>query len=334
MTSGGGGAETPSAGGPARHIPVLLEAVLAALQPISGQEFIDGTFGAGGYSRALLSAGADKVLGIDRDSDAIASGHSLVEESKRRLILVEGVFGELDTHAQAAGLSEVDGVVLDIGVSSMQLDQADRGFSFRNDGPLDMRMHLHGPSAADLLNTLEEVELADIIYKFGEERHSRRIARAIVNDRTGAPFESTLQLAGLLARIVPHKPTDIHPATRTFQALRIAVNDELGELSRALEAAERSLKPDGRLAIVSFHSLEDRIVKRFLAGRTGKGRAQSRLLPGEIAPPAPTFSLSGRQPVTASDAEISSNPRARSARLRFAVRTQAPARTGSQGGAS
>ncbi len=323
MTQGGGGSSDVATGGPAPHIPVLLEAALAALAPHDNQLFIDGTFGAGGYSRALLNAGARHVLAIDRDPAAIRDGQEQVRASGGRLTLAQGVFGDLDNLARVLGFAPVDGVVLDVGVSSMQLDQAERGFSFRQDGPLDMRMSGNGRSAADIVNEASAGELADIIFRYGEERASRRIARAIVADRDKAPFQTTLQLAGMIARIMPHKQGDIHPATRTFQALRIAVNDELGELTRGLEAAERVLAPGGRLAVVSFHSLEDRIVKQFLAQRSGRGRARSRLLPGEIAPPEPAFELSGRQPVTASAAELAANPRARSARLRYAVRTSA-----------
>ncbi|MGE3245422.1 MAG: 16S rRNA (cytosine(1402)-N(4))-methyltransferase RsmH [Beijerinckiaceae bacterium] len=328
MMQGGGGSNVLATGGPAPHIPVLLEAVLAALQPVAGNRFIDGTFGAGGYSRALLEAGAAGVLGIDRDPTAIAAGRALAEASSGRLALAQGLFGNLDILAEAAGWGAPDGVVLDIGVSSMQLDRPERGFSFRQDGPLDMRMAADGVSAADLVNNLDETELANIIYRYGEERLSRRIARAIVADRKQTPFTNTLQLAGLIARIVPHKPTDIHPATRTFQALRIAVNDELGELRRALEAAEQILPPGGRLAVVSFHSLEDRIVKQFFAERTGRGQAASRLLPGEAPPPPRTFATPGKQPVTAGELETKSNPRSRSARLRFALRTEAPCESG------
>lgn len=326
MTQGGGGPTSPAAGGPAPHVPVLLEAALAALQPIDGGRFIDGTFGAGGYTRALLDAGARGVLAIDRDPTALAAGRELERASGGRLVLAEGVFGTMDALAAAAGFAPVDGVVLDIGVSSMQFDQAERGFSFRFDGPLDMRMGRSGRTAAAIVNESEESDLANLIYQYGEERQSRRIARAIAHDRRTTPFTSTKQLADLIARIVPHKPTDIHPATRTFQALRIAVNDELGELTRALAAAERILAPGGRLAVVSFHSLEDRLVKQFFADRSGRGRAKSRLLPGETAPPDATFEVLGRQPVTASQEEMRVNPRARSARLRFGVRTEAPGR--------
>lgn len=323
MTTGRGGDNELAAGGPARHIPVLLEAVLAALRPGDGEIFIDGTFGAGGYTRAILGAASTRVIAIDRDPSAIAGGQPLVAEYIDRLLLHGGRFGELDMIAKQHGFAQVDGVVLDIGVSSMQIDKAARGFSFAQDGPLDMRMDQSGRSAADIVNETDEDELANIIYRYGEERLSRKIARTIAIDRQLTPFTSTRQLAELIARIVHHKPTDIHPATRTFQALRIAVNDELGELERALVAAERILKPGGRLAVVSFHSLEDRIVKQFLAVRSGRGRAPSRLLPGEIAPPAATFMLEGKQPVTASESELSSNRRARSARLRHAVRTDA-----------
>ena len=324
MMQGGGGSQISATGGPARHIPVLLEAAIAALAPHREQTFIDGTFGAGGYSRALLEAGARRVLAIDRDPQAIAGGQDLVAASNGRLVLAQGVFSDMDTLAQVLGFAPVDGVVLDIGVSSMQLDQAERGFSFRQDGPLDMRMASSGRSAADIVNEASQEELADIIYRFGEERASRRIARAIVADRVQKPFTTTLQLANMIARIIPHKANDIHPATRTFQALRIAVNDELGELTRALEASERVLKPGGRLSVVSFHSLEDRIVKQFLAARSGRGQAKSRLLPGEPVPPQPSFQLPGKQPVSATAEEIAANPRSRSARLRFAVRTDAP----------
>ncbi len=326
MSAGHGGSTSPADGGPARHIPVLLEAVIQALAPQSGQVFIDGTFGAGGYTRALLATPDLRVIALDRDPSAIANGQALVAETGGRLMLEQARFADLDHVAQRVGFTGVDGVVLDIGVSSMQLDEAERGFSFRKDGPLDMRMESQGRSAADIVNETDEEELANLIFDYGEERLSRKIARAIVLDRQSTPFTSTLQLAGLISRIVHHKPNEIHPATRTFQALRIAVNDELGELRRALEAAERILKPGGRLGVVSFHSLEDRIVKKFLIERSGRGQAQSRRLPGEAALPSFTFQIVGKQPVTASSEESAANPRARSARLRYAIRTDAPAR--------
>ena len=302
------------------HIPVLLPEVLDALAVRPGGLYLDGTFGAGGYTRAMLEAGGS-VIALDRDPTAIAGGAALAAEFPDRLKLIEARFGELDRHA--GGL---DGVALDIGVSSMQLDQAERGFSLRFDAPLDMRMSGEGRSAADILAESSETELADIFYHLGEERASRRLARAIVNDRESEPFVSTLQLAGLVARVAPAPPNErTHPATRVFQALRIAVNDELGELARGLAAAERALKPGGRLAVVTFHSLEDRIVKQFFAKRSGRGRAVSRLLPGEPVPQAPSFRVGSGQPVAPGEAEIAANARARSAKLRFAERLDAPA---------
>jgi 16S rRNA (cytosine1402-N4)-methyltransferase len=307
----------------ARHIPVLLAEVLDALDVAPGKSFIDATFGAGGYTRAILDRGG-AVLALDRDPTAIAAGQSLVAAHPGRLKLAQTRFSLME---QAAGATErFDGIALDIGVSSMQFDEAERGFSFRFDGPLDMRMSRTGRSAADIVNTLEEAELADLIYLYGEERASRRIARALCVERKAAPILTTLRLADIVARANPGRPQDIHPATRTFQALRIAVNDELDELTRALEAAERLLKPGGRLAVVTFHSLEDRIAKKFFAERSGRGRAPSRLLPGEIAPPEPTFALHGPQPVAAGAEEARKNPRARSAKLRWAERRANPAR--------
>jgi 16S rRNA (cytosine1402-N4)-methyltransferase len=303
---------------------VLLDAALQALGPEPGL-YLDATFGAGGYTRSILAHPGTRVLALDRDPDAIAAGAGLTQEFGDRLILEQARFGDLDVVAARLGLADFDGVVLDIGVSSMQLDEAGRGFSFRSDGPLDMRMEQSGPTAADLVNGADAERLADILYYYGEERQARRIARAIVNDRTSTPFTTTRQLAGLIARLVPARPTDIHPATRTFQALRIAVNDELGELVRALAAAERVLQPGGRLAVVSFHSLEDRIVKQFLAARSGRGQTRSRLLPGEPDLPPPSFQVAGRQPIVPSEAEMRANPRARSAKLRVATRTAAPA---------
>jgi len=322
--SAGRGEDAIAAGGPARHVPVLLAETLGALAPRAGDVHVDGTFGAGGYSRALLQRGA-RVVAIDRDPAAIAGGASLVAEFAGRLTLIEGRFAALDAIARGAGFATVDGVALDVGVSSMQLDEAERGFSLRRDAPLDMRMEGKGRSAADILREDDEATIADILYVFGEERAARRIARAIVADRKTTPYVSTLQLAEMIARVAPARPGDaIHPATRAFQALRIAVNDELGQLLAGLEAAERVLGPGGRLAVVTFHSLEDRIVKLFFARRVGRGRAASRLLPGEPAPPAPTFRLVGAQPIRPGEAELSANPRARSAKLRAAQRIDAP----------
>jgi len=313
------------AAGEARHVPVLLAEVLAALAPKPGETIVDGTFGAGGYTRAILDAGAE-VIAIDRDPTAIAAGAPLVASSAGRLMLAEGEFSGLDDIAQSRGREAVDGVVLDIGVSSMQLDQAERGFSFRFDGPLDMRMAMSGESAADLVARLDETALANLIYTYGEERLSRHIAKAIVRERVEAPIATTKRLADIVAKVVRSKPGDIHPATRTFQALRIAVNDELGELETALEAAERVLKPGGRLVVVTFHSLEDRIVKQFMAERSARTAGGSRHAPAAEVPD-PTFTLIGRKVVAASDAEAAVNPRARSAKLRAAERTAAPARS-------
>ncbi len=323
----GRGDEAPrAAGGPARHVPVLRAEVLHALQPRAGGLYLDATFGAGGYTEALLEIPETRLLALDRDPVAIAAGAALVRRAEGRLCLVQARFGALDIVAGRQGLHSFDGVVLDVGVSSMQIDTASRGFSFSQDGPLDMRMDCTGPSAADLVNTAPAEALADIFYHYGEERASRRIARAIVALRADAPFTTTARLAAPIARVAPGKPGVIHPATRAFQALRIAVNDELGELAAALAAAEAILKEGGRLAVVTFHSLEDRIVKQFLAARSGRGRAPSRLLPGEAAVPQPTFVLDGKQPIVASPEEIARNPRARSAKLRHAIRTGAPAR--------
>jgi 16S rRNA (cytosine1402-N4)-methyltransferase len=266
------------------------------------------------------------VIAIDRDPQAIEIGQSLVAEAQGRLTLVAGRFGALDEIARAHGLLLLDGVVLDIGVSSMQLDEAARGFSFRHDAPLDMRMEKKGRSAADILAEDDEETIADILYHFGEERASRRIARAIVADRKASPFVSTRQLSSLIERIAPARPGAIHPATRSFQALRIAVNDELGELARGLVASEAVLTLGGRLAVVTFHSLEDRIVKQFFARRSGRGEAAGRRLPGERPAEAPTFAVPRGQPIAPNEAELSVNPRARSAKLRFATRSAAPAR--------
>jgi 16S rRNA (cytosine1402-N4)-methyltransferase len=308
------------------HVPVLLEEAMAALDPREGGVYVDGTFGGGGYARALLDLGA-RVIALDRDPSAIRAGEALKASSGGWLELVEARFGALDEVARRLGVDAVDGVVLDIGVSSMQLDEAARGFSLRFDAPLDMRMGGAGRSAADILRDEDEATIADILFHFGEERAARRIARAIVADREAKPFTSTLGLAGLIARVAPARRGELtHPATRAFQALRIAVNDELSELVRGLCAAELLLKPGGRLVVVTFHSLEDRIVKQFLVGRSGRGRAGSRRLPGEPAEAEPTFEAPRRQPIEPSEAEARGNPRARSAKLRFGVRLSAPPR--------
>ncbi|MCK1358377.1 16S rRNA (cytosine(1402)-N(4))-methyltransferase RsmH [Bradyrhizobium sp. 199] len=307
----------------APHIPVLGREAVAHLAPREGGIYIDATFGAGGYSRAILDVPGTRVIAIDRDHTAITGGAELVERSAGRLTLVEDRFSNLAEVCAAQGLNGVDGVVMDVGVSSMQLDQAARGFSFRLDGPLDMRMGQAGPTAADVVARASEGDLADIIYLLGEERQSRRIARAIVADRQETPFTTTRALADLIGRIVRSKPGDIHPATRTFQALRIFVNEELEELQAALAAAERVLKPGGRLVVVSFHSLEDRIVKNFLSERSKTGGG-SRHLP-EVAQVPPSFQLLTRRPVVAGEDEVAHNPRARSAKLRAAERTSAPA---------
>jgi 16S rRNA (cytosine1402-N4)-methyltransferase len=320
MIWGRGDEEPLAAGGPARHVPVLRDEAMAALSLREGGLYLDATFGAGGYTRAMLRVPGTRVLALDRDPIAVADGAALVSEAQGRLCLVKERFGRLDEAARAQGFCGFDGVVFDLGVSSMQLDDASRGFSFKSDGPLDMRMGCEGRSAAELVNSADEIILADIFHYFGEERASRRIAHAIVADRAKMPF-TTAALAALIARVVPNKPGDLHPATRVFQALRIAVNDELTELVRALTAAEAILQECGRLAVVTFHSLEDRIVKQFLNARSGRGQTFSRLLPDESAPPAPTFRLEGKQPIMPSMHEIAANPRARSAKLRFGVRT-------------
>lgn len=318
MTAGHGD-DHQADGGPARHVPVLLDEVLAALQPQPGEVIVDGTFGAGGYTKAILATGAS-VVAIDRDPDAIAAGRALEAQSGGKLRLVQSPFSSLDEHVEL-----VDGVVLDIGVSSMQLDQAERGFSFRNDGPLDMRMAQAGASAADVVNRYKLGDLARIFGFLGEERHAGRIARMIESRREKKPFERTLDLADAIETHIGRSPKDkIHPATRVFQALRIYVNDELGELARALFAAERALKPGGRLVVVTFHSLEDRIVKRFIADRSS-APSRSRYMP-ELHAIATTFDKKGGA-VGPTEAEIEANPRSRSAKLRAAVRTTAAPRS-------
>ncbi len=301
------------------HVPVLIDPLIKAVSPVRGL-WIDGTFGAGGYARALLEAGATSVIGIDRDPSALAMAAPWAAASGGRLRLLEGNFAELD---RLAG-QPADGVVLDLGVSSMQLDQAARGFSFLRDGPLDMRMGASGPTAADLVNAASEQTLADVLYHYGEERAARRIARAIVAARTLAPIETTGRLAEIVSSCLPRpKPGQSHPATRSFQALRIAVNAEFDALVAGLAAAERALKPGGLLAVVTFHSLEDRIVKRFLALRSGGGGAGSRHQP-ERSPEPARFEIVTRKPIGPSPAEVDANPRARSALLRIARRLDAP----------
>lgn len=316
-----GGGFTDAEDGPIRHIPVLLAEVVEALCVKPDQIILDGTFGAGGYTSAILAAGA-RVIALDRDPSAIAGGQDLAGASQGRLSLVHARFSALADHAPAEGL---DGVVLDIGVSSMQIDEAERGFSFQKDGPLDMRMSGVGVSAADVVNRAKVSDLIRIFGFLGEEKQAGRIARAIEKARAKEPFTTTRQLANLIETVTPRKAKDkIHPATRVFQALRIFVNDELGELARALLAAERVLKPGGRLVVVSFHSLEDRIVKKFFQDRSGKAGG-SRHLP-QIVERAATFIPGGRPMVTAGEAEGFANPRARSAKLRAGERTHAPAR--------
>jgi 16S rRNA (cytosine1402-N4)-methyltransferase len=303
----------------APHIPVLLDPILKAADPISGR-WLDGTFGAGGYTRALLDAGADSVIAVDRDPLAFEMATSWAGQYGERLIQQRGVFSDMAEFAQ-----DLDGVVLDLGVSSMQLDIVERGFSFMRDGPLDMRMGQDGQSAADIVNEYEAEEIAEILYNYGEERASRRIARAILEMRGETPITTTLQLAGLIEKCLPRKkPGQSHPATRSFQALRIAVNNEYGELYQGLMAAERALAPGGLLAVVSFHSVEDRMAKRFLQSRAGTTGNPNRFAP-QVEVEKPAFELLGRKAITASEEELEHNVRARSAKLRLARRTDAPA---------
>ena len=309
---------TAVAADPDRHIPVLLDEVLDALAINPGEVHVDGTFGAGGYSSAMAARGA-KVFAFDRDPDAIREGQALADASG--ITLIEGEFASMDVLLAERGVASVSGVTLDIGVSSMQLDRAERGFSFQSDGPLAMTMSQSGMSAADFLNTAAEQDIADVLYRYGEEPRSRRVARAIVDAR---PLERTAQLASVVRRALGHKPHDKKdPATRTFQAIRIHVNGELDQLERGLEAAEALLEEGGRIAVVTFHSLEDRIVKQFLRKRSGGEGSGSRHLPEKQAGEAPTF-LKPAKAVRPGDAELARNPRARSATLRSAVRTSAP----------
>jgi 16S rRNA (cytosine1402-N4)-methyltransferase len=314
---------TPAvAGGLARHIPVLGRSAVELLAVRAGGVYIDATFGAGGYARAILAAADCSVIGIDRDRSAIARGADLAEASGGRLALIAERFSDLQAVARGQGHDVVDGVVFDVGVSSMQLDEAERGFSFRHDGPLDMRMGRDGPTAADIIAAASQRDLAAIIATLGEERFARGIARAIVGARGEAPIATTRALAEIVSRVVHARPGAIHPATRTFQALRIFVNEELDELALGLAAAEHVLRPGGRLVVVAFHSLEDRIVKTFLAQRSGRSGA-SRHRP-EARQAAPSFQLLTKRPIVPDEAEISANPRARSAKLRAAERTSAP----------
>ncbi|GAA4011083.1 16S rRNA (cytosine(1402)-N(4))-methyltransferase RsmH [Sphingomonas swuensis] len=309
-----------SVSGAPAHKPVLVDEVVAGLAIVPGEVHVDGTFGAGGYTRAMLGAGAGRVIAFDRDPDAIATGPSLVPDS--RLTLVHERFSAMGEVLAEMGAAPVDGITLDIGVSSMQLDQRERGFSFRDDGPLDMRMSQEGPTAADFLNTADEAEIARVIRTYGDEPKARGLARAIVAAR---PLTRTSELSAVCRKVLGwHAGMKTDPATRTFQAIRIHVNAELEELEAGLEAAERSLREGGRLAVVTFHSLEDRIVKQFLKVRSGAAPAGSRHRPAVADGPAPTFRQVAK-PVAPSEAELKDNPRARSARLRTAIRTDAPA---------
>lgn len=305
----------------APHIPVLLDEVIDGLSIAPGEVHVDATFGAGGYTRAMLAAGA-RIVAFDRDPDAIRDGQALVAANDGIMSLIESPFSAMADELEARGLAPVDGVVMDIGVSSMQLDQAERGFSFQADGPLDMRMSQSGESAADFVNEADESLIADVLYQYGEEPRSRRVARAIVEAR---PILRTGELASVVRRALGYRPHDKKdPATRTFQAIRIHLNRELDELAEGLAAAERVLKPGGRLAVVTFHSLEDRMVKRFLRERSGSEPAGSRHRPAVAAARAPSFETPARA-VRAGEVEVTRNPRARSATLRVARRTAAAA---------
>ena len=306
------------------HIPVMTGQILATLAPRPGAIYVDGTFGAGGMTTALLDAAPCTVWAIDRDPDAIIRARALAENHQGRLMALHGCFGVMDELLRGQGVDAVDGIALDVGVSSMQLDEPSRGFSFLKDGPLDMRMGRTGPSASDFVNSAEEQELAEIIFRYGEERRAKRVARAIVAARIRRPIARTGELADIVRDALP-RGRGVDPATRTFQALRIHINDELGELDRGLVAAEALLKPEGHLAVICFHSLEDRKVKSFLRARSSAGAGRSRFLPttDERRRP-PSFRLLHRKVMRPTDEEIKRNRRARSARLRSAIRTAAP----------
>ena len=307
------------------HVPVMLHEVLATLRPRSGATYLDATFGGGGYAAAILAAADCTLWAIDRDPDAIARGTALAARHPGRLHLLHARFGDMLESLSAQGVTQLDGVVMDLGVSSFQLDEAERGFSFRADGPLDMRMGRDGPTAADLVNTLPGAELARIIAEFGEERHARRVARAILRARAESPIHTTARLAEIVRRAVPRDPSGIDGATRSFQALRIAVNDELGEVERGVAAAMELLAPGGRLVVVAFHSLEDRIVKRAMAEAAGRrGRASRHDPAALLARAAPDFALVTPRALRPGEAETSANPRARSARLRTIERLATP----------
>ncbi|MFA4995518.1 MAG: 16S rRNA (cytosine(1402)-N(4))-methyltransferase RsmH [Bdellovibrionales bacterium] len=313
-------AENPS------HIPVMLREVVDALAPREGGIYVDGTFGRGGYARALLDAANTQVVAIDRDPDAIDAGQKMVAAYKPRLTLLQGPFGAMDILLAGQHITRVDGIALDLGVSSPQFDNPERGFSFSNDGPLDMRMSKSGPSAADVVNTMDESELADVLYMLGDERFSRRVARKVAEERAKHRIMRTAELAEIIRSAVPRSKDGLDPATRSFQALRIYVNDEVGELNRALDAAKTLLNPKGRLAVVSFHSLEDRVVKEFMRKNSGGGAAPSRHLPAnDSEKQKPLFTILTKKPETPKDDEMAANPRARSAKLRVAERTEAPA---------
>lgn len=314
------------------HYSVMLPEVLGALEPKAGEIYVDATFGAGGYSRAILEAAECRVYAIDRDPHIVMLADALARDFPGRFLLLTGCFSDMVELLAREGVNAVDGIVMDLGVSSMQLDQADRGFSFRNDGPLDMRMGTRGLSAADMVNTLPEKELADIIYKYGEEKMSRRIASAIVRERLVAPIETTARLADIVRGVV-RKTSEIDPATRTFQGLRIAVNEELAELEKALAAAPHLLRPGGRLIAVTFHSLEDRIVKHFLRpqDKTASRHDLAALLHMGGAKKASPFYLPHSKPILPSEREIKENPRSRSAKMRVAIRTREPVPGGEVG---